>query len=71
VPDTVYMQQTVRLFGKYAVAKATTVRLDYIWDKREMDDYTWASWTYSDGTKVYVNPRQVTQILGVSLIQSF
>jgi MtrB/PioB family decaheme-associated outer membrane protein len=71
LPDTVYTQKSVHLFGKYAVSKATAIRLDYIWDRREMDDYTWSGWTYSDGTRVTVEPNQTTHILGLSVIQAF
>lgn len=71
LPDTTFTQTSVRLFGRYAISKATSVRLDYIWDQRQMDDYTWSNWTYTDGTKVYVSPNQVTQILGITLTQSF
>jgi hypothetical protein len=59
------------VYGIYPVSKATRIRLDYIFDQRKMDDYTWTNWVYADGTKVYVDPNQITQIFGVSLIQSF
>lgn len=71
LPDTVYTQTSLRMFGRYTVSKATSVRLDYIWDHRKMDDYTWTNWTYSDGTKVFVSPKQTTQIVGVTLVQAF
>jgi MtrB/PioB family decaheme-associated outer membrane protein len=71
VPDTKYTQNTVKLFGIYPVSKATKVRLDYIYDLRKMDDYTWSNWVYADGTRVYVKPEQVTQIIGLSMQHSF
>ncbi len=71
LPDTNYSVNTFQLFGRYALARSTAVRLDYIYDVRKMDDYTWSSWRYSDGTTVFVSPKQTTQILGLSLIQSF
>jgi len=71
LPDTVYSVSTFRLFGKYPVAKTTVLRLDYIYDRRKMDDYTWSNWRYSDGTTVFVDPVQTTQILGLTIIQSF
>lgn len=71
LPDTKYTQNTFKLFGMYPVSKSTRLRLDYIYDLRKMDDYTWTNWVYADGTKVYVKPNQTTQILGISLIQSF
>lgn len=71
LPDTKYTQNTIKLFGVYPVDKATKVRLDYIYDIRKMDDYTWSQWVYADGTKVYVKPEQNTQIIGLSLIHAF
>jgi len=71
LPDTKYTQNTVKLFGMYPVSKATRVRLDYIYDMRKMDDYTWSNWVYADGTRVYVKPEQTTQVIGLSLLHSF
>lgn len=71
LPDTKYTQNTFKLFGMYPVSKATRVRLDYIYDMRKMDDYTWSNWVYADGTRVYVKPEQTTQVIGLSLLHSF
>lgn len=71
MPDTSYTQSTFKLYGAYPLAKATKLRLDYIYDLRKMDDYTWQSFVYGDGTRVFVDPKQTTQIIGLSLIQSF
>ena len=71
LPDTEYTQQTFKLFGVYPVAKTTKLRLDYIYDLRKMDDYTWRNFVYGDGTRVFVDPKQTTQIFGLTLIQSF
>lgn len=71
LPDTKYIQNTFKVYAVYPMAKATKLRLDYIYDQRKMDDYTWTNWVFADGTKVYVNPNQITQIIGLSLIQSF
>jgi MtrB/PioB family decaheme-associated outer membrane protein len=71
LPDTSYVLNSFKAFGVYPIAKTTKLRVDYIFDMRKMDDYTWQNWVYADGTKVYVKPNQTTQILGISLIQSF
>ena len=71
LPDTNYTLNRLKLFGTYAFSKVTRLRLDYVYDVRKMDDYTWANWTYSDGTRVNVDPKQTTQFVGVTLIQSF
>jgi predicted porin len=71
LPDTNYTLNRLKFFGAYAFSKQTRLRLDYIYDVRKMDDYTWARWTYSDGTQVNVNPKQTTNFVGLTLIQSF
>jgi hypothetical protein len=71
LPDTVYSINRLNLSGTYAFNKATRLRLDYIYDLRTIDDYTWTNWTFSDGTKVTVNPSQTTQVVGVTVIHSF
>lgn len=71
LPDTKYSQNALKLFGVVPVDEATKVRVEYIYDRRRMDDYTWRNWVYSDGTRVDVEPRQTTHIFGVSLQHSF
>lgn len=71
LPDTKYTLSRLNLFGKYALAKTTSLRLDYVHDLRKMDDYTWSQFRYSDGTTVSMNPKQTTKIIAVSLTQSF
>lgn len=71
LPDTRYTQNTLKLYGAYPLDKATKVRLDFIYDYRKMDDYTWENWVYADGTRVNVDPKQITQIIGLSLIHKF
>ena len=71
LPDTEYTLNTLRLFARYALTKATAIRLDYVWDHREMDDYTWSSWSYSDGTKVFVDPNQITRVIAVTVSHAF
>ena len=71
LPDTRYSINRLKLFGTYAYSKATKFRVDYVYDVRKMDDYTWANWTFSDGTRVNVAPSQTTHLIGVTVIQSF
>lgn len=71
LPDTVYSLNRLSLSANYAYSKATRLRLDYLHDIRKVDDYTWANWTFTDGTRVNVNPNQVTQVVGVTIIHSF
>lgn len=71
LPNTVYQLDRVNLSGVYAIRKDTRLRLDYIYDVRKVDDYTWSNWTFTDGTRVNVNPNQTTQLLGFTIIQTF
>lgn len=71
LPDTSYTLTSLQLFGSYALAKATSLRLDYVYDRRKLDDYAWAGWSYSDGTTVHIDPDQTTHLVGLSLIQQF
>lgn len=71
LPDTLYQVNSLHLFGKYAISKATSVRLDLLFDDRRLDDYTWSQFRYSDGTTVYMKPHQITHLIGVTLTQAF
>jgi len=71
LPDTVYQLNSLHLFGKYTVSKTASARLDYVFDDRKMDDYTWSRYRYSDGTTVSAKPHQITHLIGVSYTQSF
>jgi MtrB/PioB family decaheme-associated outer membrane protein len=71
LPDINYRQQTLRLFGTHAYDKQTSIRLDYIADKRRTDDWTWTGWTYTDGTKIAQNQNVTVQFVGVSVNYKF
>jgi MtrB/PioB family decaheme-associated outer membrane protein len=71
LPDTVYQLNSLHLFGNYTLSKASSIRLDYLFDDRKMDDYTWTRYRYSDGTTVSTKPHQITHLIGVSYTQSF
>ncbi len=71
LPGTLYAQDTLKLFVAHALGKGTRLRLDYIHDRRKIDDYTWTQWIYADGTRVFVRPEQTTQLIALSLTQSF
>jgi predicted porin len=54
------------LFAKYAVQKNSDVRIDYIIDRFSTNDWTWTTWTYSDGTRMLQDPAQKVNFLGIS-----
>ncbi len=71
LPNTFYTVNSLRLTGSTPVSKNARIRLDYIYDVRRMDDYTWANWTFSDGTSVFQAPNQITQLIKVTLTVAF
>ena len=50
----------------HALQKNSGLRLDYIHDRFNTNDWTWTTWTYTDGTTLTQNPNQRTNFLGVS-----
>jgi MtrB/PioB family decaheme-associated outer membrane protein len=71
LPDIKYEQQTLRLFGTYPVDKNLTARLDYILDRRKVNDWTWDNWTYTDGTRITLNPVTQAYLIGLSFNFAF
>jgi len=71
VPDTKYNRSVTKLSGKYAMQKNAGVKLQYIHDRFSTNDWTWDTWTYSDGTRVLPNSQQKVDFLGVSYYFNF
>jgi MtrB/PioB family decaheme-associated outer membrane protein len=62
---------SLRLYGKYALDRHSGVRLDYVYDQYQTDDWTWSRWIYSDGTTVLQDPNQKISFVGVSYYYKF
>lgn len=71
LPEITYRQHTVRAFGAYPLDKNTTLRLDYMVDRRTLDDWTWQNWQYTDGTRIFASPQTTVQFLGFSVLYAF
>ena len=72
MPRTKYYQNTLKMYGEYLAGKNTKLRLDYLINKYSMDDYSWqAATAYFSNTTANLKPNQVTQVIGVTLTQSF
>ncbi|MDH4094341.1 MAG: MtrB/PioB family decaheme-associated outer membrane protein [Betaproteobacteria bacterium] len=74
LPDTSTKITTLKLSAKYALQRNSAVRLIYVYDRYETDDWTWANWNYSPadgGTTVRQDPDQKVNFLGVSYYYSF
>ena len=72
LPDVVYRQTALKLFGKYALEKGSSVRVDLVHQRVSVNDWAWdnngAQFAYSDGTTVTQNPNQTVSFIGVTYI---
>ena len=72
LPDVVYRQTALKLFGKYALEKGSSVRVDLVHQRVRVNDWAWdnngAQFAYSDGTTVIQNPNQTVSFIGVTYI---
>ena len=66
IPDVNYRMTTLNLRGSYALDKASSLRLQYIYDRFKTDDWYWANFAYGDGTTVSQDPDQEVHFVGVA-----
>ncbi len=66
LPEVTTKLTRLQLFAKFATQKNAGVRLDYIYDRFSTNDWTWSTWTYSDGTRMLQDPVQKVNFVGVS-----
>jgi MtrB/PioB family decaheme-associated outer membrane protein len=77
IPDIHYDQTTVKLFGRYALDRESNIRLDYVFDQRKTDDWTWngtatsGAYVYTDGSWLYQNPNQKVHFFGLTYNYTF
>ena len=71
LPDIHTKVTTLKLYGKYALTRQSGLRVDYIYDRYQTDDWTWANWVYPDGTTVLQNPDQKVNFVGASYYYKF
>lgn len=77
LPDIKYDQTTLKFFGRYALDKDTSLRLDYIFDHRKNNDWTWngtpasGPYLYTDGTTLFQRPEDKVHFFGVSVSYAF
>lgn len=69
LPDVIFRELRLNLFGKYALDKSAVVRVDLIHQRDKLNDWTWGyagvPFTYADNTTVTLNPDQrVTVLMG-------
>ena len=72
LPDIVYRQTLLKLYGRYLIDKRSEVRLDVIHQRSTWTDWTWlyngVPFTYSDGTSVGQQPRQSVTFVGLRYV---
>ena len=66
LPDIDTKVTTLKVYGTYALNRHSDIRVDYIHDRYETDDWTWTTWTYTDGTTLTQDPDQKVNFVGVS-----
>lgn len=75
LPDVVYRQTTLNLFGKYALDKKSDLRLDVIHQQATLNEWSWSNngvpFVFADGTTVTMNPKQEVTYLGLMFISKF
>jgi MtrB/PioB family decaheme-associated outer membrane protein len=70
LPDVVFRELRLRLFGTWAIDRRSSVRVELIHDRQQLDEWTWGAngtpFLYSDNTTVSLQPRQNVTFLGVA-----
>jgi hypothetical protein len=72
LPDIVFRQTEVRLFGKYALAERSVLRFDAVYQNTKYDDWSYLYGTtpyrYGDNSTVSISQDQNVFFLGVSYV---
>lgn len=72
LPDIVFRQARLNLFGKYTLDKRSAVRVEFIHQRARSSDWAWGyngtPFVYSDGTTLDARSRQSVSFIGVTYI---
>lgn len=75
LPDVTYRMASLKLFGKYALQKNASIRVDLVQQSVEFKEWTWGSngipFTYSDNSSVSMLQNQNVTFLGASYVYKF
>lgn len=73
LPDTLFRQTTLKLFGKYTLDKVSSIRVDLIHQRTRWTDWAWGynglPFAYSDGTTIVRKPTQNVTFIGVTYVR--
>ncbi len=72
LPDVIYRQTALKLFGKYTLDKRSAIRVDMVHSRSTVDDWAWnyngVPFTYSDGSTVTQKPSQSVGFIGITYV---
>jgi hypothetical protein len=71
LPDVTTKLTRFNLWSKYAIEKNSGVRVDYIYDRYQTDDWQWSTWMYADGTTLSENQNQRVNFFAASYYFKF
>jgi MtrB/PioB family decaheme-associated outer membrane protein len=75
LPDTVFRQATLKLWGRYALDKVSSIRLELAHQRTKWTDWAWGHngvpFMYSDGTTIVRKPSQNVTFIGVTYVRRF
>ena len=75
LPDIVFRQTEVRLFGRYTLAPTSAVRVDAVYQRTRYDDWSYqyaaTPYRYGDNSTVSIQPEQDVFFLGVSYVYTW
>ncbi|MEO8654526.1 MAG: MtrB/PioB family decaheme-associated outer membrane protein [Ramlibacter sp.] len=75
LPNIVYRQTRLKLFGRYLIDKVSAVRVQFTYDKARWNDWAWGyggtPYAYSDGTTVNRKQDQSVSFIGISYIHQW
>lgn len=77
LPQVKYTLLRANLYGEYAINKASTIRLDYIYHRTFFNEWTWEGigngfpFVFSDNTTVSAQQKQSVSFLGARYIYKF
>ena len=70
LPDVVFRQTTLRLYGRYEIDKSSAARIDLVHQRSHVADWAWAyngvPFTYADGTTLDQKLNQAVTFVGVT-----
>lgn len=73
LPDTLFRQTTLKLFGRYTLDKVSSIRVDLAHQRTRWTDWAWGyngvPFAYSDGTTIVRKPTQNVTFIGVTYVR--